>query len=228
MIDVICSGKEKYILLLTDDSLVYRYVPTLKPAIELLESHPSTLTFTLRLGHNTVLADYTHPERDVMDIDGLLQEHRCPDRGHRPKDVFTWNWKSTRHSHFSHAISLDGSIIRLEDLAMLTRDSEHTSYRQWECCVSDYVRRFDKNLHGCFEQSHVVTIPVNQVVDAGRLTDGIHYPRSPSELNEQYLHGSVIDYHSLLREAEYDVNTPLKEFPFTLRRSRWYDWWLGK
>ncbi len=224
------SCHTKYVLLLTDDSLVYRYIPTLNPAISLLEEHKNVLTFSLRLGFNTNVVDYTNYDRPESDVGDLLQPHKCLDKTKRwhAEGVYTWNWKSTRIPHFSHPISLDGTIIRLEDLKMLTADAEHNSYRQWECCISDYVRRFDKNLHGCFERSSVVTIPINQVVQAERLTDGIHFPRSTEELNREYLSGKTIDYHTLIREAEYYVDTPLKEFPFTLRQQRWYDWIIGR
>lgn len=231
MIDVmVCGAQTDYIMTLTDDSLVYKHVPTLKPAISLLAEHKNVLTFTLRLGFNTDVIDYTKGETHEYDLHSILTEHKCIDkskRGHA-EGVYSWNWKILRKSHFAHPISLDGTIMRMEDLRMLTLDAEHNSYRQWECCISDYVKRFDKNLHGCFEHSSLVTIPINQVVDAEKLTDGVHFPRSTSELNEQYLRGSVIDYHRLLRETEYDVDTPLKEFPLTQRYSRWYDWWLGK
>lgn len=223
----ICMSK--YILLLTDDSLVYRYIRTLKSPISLLDEHKNILTFSLRLGHNTNIVDYTNYNRPESDVDSLLQAHKCYDKDIRShaEGVYTWNWKTTRIAHFSHPISLDGTIIRTEDLKMLTRDAEHGSYRQWECCLSDYVRRFDKNLHGCFYDSHVVTIPVNQVVAADKLTDGVHFPRSPEELNKDFLAGKVIDIHTLMREAEYYVDTPLKEFPFVLRKQRWYDRFIG-
>jgi hypothetical protein len=228
-IDDILLFQSKYMLLMTDDTFVYRYIPSLKPAISLLDEHPTVLTFSLRLGHNTNVVDYTKPDREETDTSSLLELHKCiekKDNSHN--NVYTWNWKSTRFSHFSHPISLDGTIIRREDLKMLTRDAEHNNYRQWECCISDYVRRFDKNLHGCFEHSSVVTIPINQVVEADKLTDGVHFPQSTAELNKKYLHNEVVDYHALLRTTEYSVNTPLKEFQFTYRHARWYDWWLGK
>jgi hypothetical protein len=229
-IDDILSFESKYILLLTDDTFVYRNVLSLKPALEILDDHKNILTFSLRLGHNTNIIDYTKLDGEEQNVDNLLENHKCIDKTKKVDcdSLYTWNWKTTRIPHFSHPISLDGTIIRREDLKMLTADAEHNNYRQWECCISDYVRRFDKNLHACFYDSHVVTIPINQVVEADKLTDGVHFPLSTTEMNEKYLAGWVVDYHALLRTTEYGVNTPLKEFKFEYRKQRWYDWWLGK
>lgn len=230
-IDAFLNGcKTQYVMLITDDSFVYRYIPTFRPAISLLEEHKNVLTFSLRLGFNTTVVDYTRPDRDESDVDSLLTKHECinKDKRKHAEGVYTWNWKSTKIPHFSHPISLDGTIIRLDDLKMLTADAEHNNYRQWECCISDYVKRFDKNLHGCFEHSSVVTIPINQVVDADKLTDGVHFPLSTKSMNDKYLSGWNIDYWSLIRECEYYVDTPLKEFPLTYRRSRWYDKFIGR
>lgn len=229
-IDTIVNNTASYILLITDDSFVYEHVPSLRPAINILDDHDDILTFSLRLGQNTTVVDYTKLDRPESNVEDLLQPHKCVDKTKRNNTpgVFTWNWKATRIPHFSHPISLDGTIIGLDDLKMLTLDAEHNNYRQWECCISDYVRRFDKNFHACFERSSVVTIPINQVVQAERLTDGVFNGISTDTLNIKYINGQVIDYHRLLKETEYCVDTPLKEFQFWFRQSRWYDWILGK
>lgn len=229
-IDGICNVQTEYVLLMPDDSFIYRHIPTLWPAIDILNEHQNVLTFTLRLGFNTKYVDYVNLEKPASEIEGLLQPHKCIDKTKRnhAEGVYTWNWKTTRIHHFSHPISLDGTIIRMSDLKMLTLDAEHNNYRQWECCISEYVKRFDKNLHACFEHSSLVTIPINQVVDAGKLTDGVFHGISPEALNGNYLMDNVVDYHRLLRECEYDVDTPQKEFAFWFRRKRWYDKWLGK
>lgn len=210
-IDYICSlDPELNLLLLTDDSVFYQ--PCKLSLEDLKYFNDNYLTFSLRFGENTTIIDYLNPQ-------SREKWAYTTDKG-----LMDWSWKEHKSGHVSYPIGLDGSIIKIKNLKKLTREVERNNYRQWEGNISALAKRFEVPIRTlAYKRSCVVNNPVNQVVDAGVLKNGIKFNYPLKTLNDLYINdGIIIDVRRTLPRSD-TVNSVQMEFPFFFRKQMWYD-----
>lgn len=199
------QGQETFISFLTDDSVFYRTAHDYKFAIESsLHKASDIACFTLRMGLNTAEQIYWS-------------------RGNKAKLIYTqvnniikWRHMDYPITHnYGYPTSLDGHIFRAERMLELTREvGEFQNVNALEGCLC----RFKNELPPCmasFEQSVLVTVPINKVQTVVNNNAGMFYGISVEELNNRYLTGQVIDYHNI---DFSNITGTHQELRYTFRR----------
>ena len=186
--DIIQSETNDFICISTDDTLFYR-----RTTIDLKTVNDSmkddSLAFSLRLGRNTFVQDYStgHTQPFPNDIQKL------------DKDVIKWNWRNG-HAFFNYwyPIGMDGVIYRSDILRHLV-DWEFDSLRAWESRLCIDVHRELKYLPSMMcslQDSVAVNIPYNNIQDPP-IPIGARYPVTTQEFNKKFLAGEVLDFSNM-------------------------------
>ena len=198
----------KYVLFLTDDSLVYRPVEFTEEDVDEIYTD-EVLNLSLRLGLNTIHVDYN----DKSKIE-------YPENYYKDDQFIKWDWTKQKGGHLSHPFNPDGTIFRRDLILDIVNTVGFNTVRAFESNIGDFIRRDVKRPYLAAPiRSNVVCIPVNMTNDAGHyLPNGTQYPHSLKELNDQYLIGKYIDVErmnfkvtSVLQEIEYEFTNSEEE-----------------
>lgn len=162
----------------TDDDVFYRWVGRvpLKDAFE----DERILAFSLRLGRNT---SYCYP----------LAQTQPPPRVHERRDFLTWFWQDAAFD-FSYPLSLDGHVLRAEDVRTLVNGHDFQNPNQLEDVLARQASRMSHRPKlAAFANSCLVGVPANLVNVTHRNRFAGLEIATARALNERYLAGERID-----------------------------------
>jgi hypothetical protein len=174
-------GALGFVMCLCDDDVVYQSVATLgRDPVEVLETRPDVLCFSLRLGLNTQVC---YP---------LARRHADLALAPLGKGTQTWDWTQATEGDFSYPASLDGNIFRTGDLLQALQGETWHNPNSLEDALVRGLRTL--NPRRPFMASHfmssLVGIPLNrttQTHQTNRVADIAG--ASLEEMNERYLGG---------------------------------------
>lgn len=197
----------KYILIITDDSIIYKRATFNISDIDKVFTD-DVLNLSLRMGLNTYVADCNKP--DILSKIPKLERIEC-------SHFIKWNWKNiygnSEYAHFNFPFYMDGMTIRRGDLITFMKNSGGHSMRSIEAYVSTYI---STNSHRHYMvspfNSILVSSPNNMVADDGYLPNGLQYPYTIEELNEKYLKDTRIYI-----DSNVNIKCVLQELPFIFK-----------
>lgn len=188
----VAAHDSKILTIYTDDTVFFRNFKADAEDVVACFDSPEVLSFSFRLGNNTVVQDYATGRRQRHPIDVTY--------GHvGPEDVCIWNWKGQPpFDNYGYPFAMDGCAYRALDLIQVTQPLQFSSFRAWEGTLSNVPHRQSVQqsimvspVHSC-----VVNIPANSIQDPPLH----HSPKisiSAEELNERYLANEVIDLDAM-------------------------------
>lgn len=195
--DLISLMGGEYTCFMVDDLIAYR---KLKGMIyvtgESLMTKKSNGFFSLRLGMNIRRCE----QRDFTESN----KYEC---------CFTYDWTTQPKSgwaYWGYPFSLDGHIFRTDYILPMIKDREYTNPNKLEIAFNRYKDAAPKYM-SCFNESVVVSIPINRVSDTASASYGEKYPHTAKELNERFLNGErmswkLMDFSNIkLPHQEVDI-----------------------
>ena len=160
--DVIRAMGGEYTWFMVDDLIAYRKIK------ELPIFNKNGLCFSLRIGYNHV--------NNVLGFSSDYSESQ-------------WYYDWTEEKKYpSYPFSMDGHIFRTDYILPMVKDREYTNPNKLEIAFNRYKDTAPKYM-SCFNESVVVSIPINRVIDTASASYGEKYPHRAKELNERFLNG---------------------------------------
>lgn len=171
---------------LTDDSLFYGPVGTLP--VTVMED-PFVLTFSLRLGTNTVQCYPYGGEAQRLPL-------FISDEG-----FLDWEWATGCDGDFAYPFSLDAHVLRVSDVLRAIQGHSFHNPNTLEDVLARAAASFanERPLMASYPTSRLVGTPVNRV--ASTHTSNLYgqkHPLGVDELNARYLAGERIDLDALV------------------------------
>lgn len=175
--------KYNYTLCFVDDDVVIRAVKATK-GINLLDSDPAILAFSLRMGKHIdycYAKDQSQPLPDFVDTHGLLK----------------WNWTVQRHDiDWGYPISVAGNIYRAGWFHLLLQTNQFDSPNMIEGMMSAN-RPFDQPSNICYPNQRVYNVANNLVQTVCKNRFSIDHFYDTKYLNDLYLDGYIISTETL-------------------------------
>jgi hypothetical protein len=188
------------LLFLVDDNIFVRHF-SLRSIVEALEQQPSSIGFSLRVGHNTTRCYSMNCDQPLPDFQPVASGLR-----------FRWVGQT---GDFGYPIEVSSSVYRLADLIGLLRTLPYTNPNRLEQVLSSSSSLFALSKPDllCFDQSVAFCAPINKVqtILDNRAGDLTAY--SAEELNRRFLDGMRVDVPALdgfvPMAAHQEINLPL-------------------
>lgn len=195
----IIDDEIKYITFLVDDAVFFEKITT--PKETLLNWSDDFVCLSLRLGLNCV---YSHP----ANINYTIKDYNIFDNG-----LISFNHLE-QNGDFNYPLSTDGHIYMTNTLKNLLVSIDFTNPNTLEANLQMFKSSIP-NLMLCFEQSKLISVPVNLVNTTFNNRNGLLYPISNKELNDKFLHNEIIDLESL---DFSNINGPHKEIEYKFKK----------
>lgn len=179
------SVRQPYVLFLVDDNLFIRDF-SLNDVTRELESSPSALGFSLRVGKNTT---YCYSNRC---------DQRLPAFREKSGGVLQFRWPGEQ-GDFNYPLEVSSSVYRTTDIIGLLRNLPYSNPNRLEQGLSVSSKLFSGRRPDllCFEKSVAFCAPVNKVQSVLDNRAGSAEEYSSSALNEMFLAGRRIDVERL-------------------------------
>lgn len=156
--------------------------------------------FSFRLGLNIA---YSYP----LDIPERLEDATVT--GSR----VSWDWRGQGPGSFSYPLSLNGHVLRADEIRSLIEDADFSNPSELESAL--HARRgAARPRMASFPTSRVVSIPANVVADTFPNRHGALH--SADELNRRFLAGERIAVERMAFDA---VTSCHEEIPFSFGRA---------
>lgn len=187
---------------MVDDAVVFkqimaRKIDIIKPVVN------KFVIFSLRLGENCV---YSHP----ANLSYTLGEHEVDG------EYITFDYTKQQVGDFRYPLSTDGHIFNTRLIKDLLIEIDFYNPNTLEAGLQRFVTTNSiPNIVKCFNESKLVSIPVNLVNDTFNNRNGLEFGISEKELNDKYLGGEIIDLKSLDFNG---VNGPHKEIKYNFKQ----------
>lgn len=194
----IYGSDDEVIGFFTDDCVVYRQVDISAGDIaRVLREDKSLLSFSLRLGENTIVQDY---------LTGMLQPAlQAGETG----GVLTWNWRRyPTGCNYSYFFSWDSHFYRKDDLIKWVdgRRYENPRALEHQLTTDILLRHSLRPKMAAMPQSSVFVNTINAVQGDMAVPAGVFHNYSAEYLNEKFLDGYVIDLESLYNLQIYSCH----------------------
>jgi hypothetical protein len=205
MMDAMTLPKTPLFGFLTDDSIFYRQIDTNESPESFIDFFDKWEPnhFTFRCGRNTQVVDYANPDyKEIVDAKGYYATY------------LRWKWKEHKN-HYGFPCSIDSSIWDREYIQNVVEKAcshgEDFNFRHFECKVHEWMlQNSTKPYAMSFENSVLVNIPCNQVVENFYLKNGVQHCYAVDELNTRYLNGEKIDIAAI---RKHEIVSVQQEFP---------------
>jgi hypothetical protein len=193
--DFIQSCNENYTLtcLGTDDCVFYRKCQIQPSQIEnLFNNDKRLLTFSFRLGENTIVQNYVTGQRQPP-LSRYNPQKYSTSFG---ENILIWNYNLCNSQlNYGYPYSYDFHCYKTSVLVDIIRRFETLpDLRSWEGCLCNPDNRTRMGINplinrmASFEHSYVVNVPINSVQDV-KIPLGAKHQLSPEELNQRFLDG---------------------------------------
>ncbi len=188
---------------LVDDAVFYGEVTNTKEEI-CNEITDDVVCFSLRLGKNCC---YSHP----ANLHYTLGPHQ--DFGNMMK----FNFREQQAGDFSYPLSVDGHIFKTTFLKTLCLGVNYSNPNSLESALQSFywTKLLPENIVS-FNESKLVSIPVNLVNTTFNNRHGLEFFISEEELNERFMTGYLIDLDQLNFS---NINGPHKEIKYEFKKS---------
>lgn len=174
--DVIGAMEGDYTCFMVDDLIAYRKLKNVENVTGIgLMTQQSNGFFSLRLGRNIKWCE----QKDFAESN----EYEC---------CFEFEWNE-QTKYWAYPFSMDGHIFRTDYILPMIKDREYTNPNKLEIAFNRYKDTAPKYM-SCFNESVVVSIPVNRVSDTASASYGEKYPHTAKELNDRFLKGERLDW----------------------------------
>ena len=143
----------------------------------------NTICFSLRLGLNCV---YSHPANIYYKI-GSYENNN---------DYVTFDYTQQENGDFKYPLSTDGHIFNSKLIKQLLSEINFCNPNTLESNLQSFLftNKIPK-LVKCFNQSKLVSVPVNLVNKTHSNRNGLEFSISELELNNRNLNGDFIDFN---------------------------------
>ncbi len=190
----------EFMTFLVDDAVIFKPINESKEVI-LSSINDSVCCFSLRLGINCV---YSHPANLHYKI------------GHHgiSNELITFDHRSQPAGDFSYPLSTDGHIYKTELLKEWLIEIPFNNPNTLEANLQHLLHKTPP-LMISFEESRLVSIPINLVNDTFKNRHGLEYYMSEKELNDRYLNGEIIDLNAM---DFTNINGPHKEIKYEFKQ----------
>lgn len=189
--------------LMTDDTIVHS--PIIKEDEQVISgimNCDDLFTFSLRLGHNTVVQRYwdNYYQQPLVNYEDL-------------GTCLVWNFNDYgMATNNGYPFSCDGSVYWCDDILELM-DFQFKNLRDLEGRLSLHRHEFTKNKIAAFPYSKCVNSSNNAVTD-NAVPAGLINPISTAKMNAEYLAGKIL---VIPPDSIKDVRSCHLEIPFTFR-----------
>jgi hypothetical protein len=187
---------------LVDDAVFYR--PIMETKNEICDKITNDVVcFSLRLGKN---CNYSHP----ANLHYNLGEHQ------ELGEMIKFPFKKQQAGDFSYPLSVDGHIFKTTFIKMLASGVTYYNPNTLESTLQSFMwtMLMPENLV-CFNESKLVSIPVNLVNTTFRNRHGLEFFISESDLNQKFIDGYVIDIDAM---DFNNINGPHKEIKYEFKK----------
>jgi len=187
---------------LVDDAVMYKEITESKDSIlSTINNELDSVCFSLRLGNNCT---YSHP----TNLYYALSDHEING------SILSFNY-SDQQGDFGYPLSTDGHIFKTNLIYGLLIDIPFKNPNTLEANLQRYVNSkvlpFDMY---CFEESKVVSIPVNLVNDTFQNRHALMYHFAEKDLNDRYLKNEIIDLEAM---DFTNIDGPHKEIEYKFK-----------
>jgi hypothetical protein len=188
---------------LVDDAVFYKAVDSSKEEI-CNQITNDVVCFSLRLGKN---CNYSHP----ANLHYTLGEHKSF------ANMIKFEFNRQEAGDFKYPLSVDGHIFNTPFITMLISKINFNNPNTLEASLQSYmVTNFlPKNLVS-FNESKLVSIPVNLVNTTFKNRHGLEFFMSEEELNDKFICGYTIDFDVMNFN---NINGPHKEIKYEFKKS---------
>ncbi len=124
---------------------------------------------------------------------------------------FQWE-KQTKY--WTYPFSLDGHIFRTDFIKPIIEKINFTNPNKLESHLQKYKKQAPKYM-SCFNQSVVVSNPINRVSDTATASYGEKYPHTAKELNDRFLNGERMDWENMCFD---NINMPHQEIELKFKK----------
>lgn len=185
-----------------DDAVIYKNINGKKNTILNCFTN-NTVCFSLRLGLN---CNYSHP----ANLNYKIKDYVIND------GIVTVDYYLQEIGDFKYPLSTDGHIYKTNFIKGLLQAIPFNNPNTLEANLQTFVIRnvIPRFIH-FFEDSKLVSIPVNLVNTTFNNRNGLFYNISAEKLNEKYLNGNIIDFDLLNFD---NINGPHKELNYEFKR----------
>ncbi len=182
------AGPIPYGLFLVDDNLFVRRF-NLEPVLLSLQSDPSALGFSLRLGSNTT---FCYPQNRTQSLPPL-------EAFHSDGEIFRFNW-TRADGDFGYPLEVSSSIYRLAELLPVLDRLQFTNPNRMESYLSHKAPLFSTSRPWllCFGQSVTFCDPINKIHTDYANRAGSDPTYTADHLAELYEQGYRIDVNAYL------------------------------
>lgn len=186
----------KYTCFMVDDLIAYRKLKNQQDITgDTLLTVESNGIFSLRLGGNI---------------------RHCPEEtfveSNDNEVGFTFDWSQYK-KYWGYPFSVDGHVFRTDYIKPIIQRIKFNSPNKLEAHLQGYVPQAPKQM-SCFNQSVVVSIPVNRVSNTATASYGEFFPHTAKELNDKFLAGERMDWEAMNFS---DIKSPHQEVEFKFK-----------
>lgn len=177
--------RHSHVLFLVDDN-IFVHDFSMYDIVAVMETHPTALGFSLRLGENTT---YCY---------ALDKPQQPPAFQHVMKDIYIYSWPAA-DADFAYPIELSSSAYRVSEMLSLFASVPFRNPNTLESAIAGRARRFaSSHLHLlCFKRSAAFCVPINRVQDVMQNRAGQDAQLSSEKLAELFASGKRIDVQRL-------------------------------
>lgn len=177
-------GESEYTCFMVDDLIVYRKLQWKKEdASQFIVSE----IFSFRLGNNIRHSLFELQPNDV-------------------ETIHTFDW-TKQSKYWGYPLSVDGHVFKTEYIKSIVKGINFDNPNKLEAHFQSFIPQAPKYM-SCFNQSVVVSLPINRVSNTATAVYGEFHPHTAKELNDRFLAGERMDWQAMNFE---DIKSPHQE-----------------
>lgn len=170
-------GDTKYTCFMVDDLIAYTEIEK-EPIKEMKMLMETGNIFSLRIGKN---------------IGKYQQGEFMQDNHYEHSFIFDW---TQQKKYWGYPFSVDGHVFRTDFIKTIIQNGEFHNPNKLEIILQRGKDIAPKYM-SCFNQSVVVSIPINRVSITASASFGERYPHTAKELNDKFLAGERMDWQAM-------------------------------
>ena len=163
-------SETEYTCFMVDDLIVYRKLNIDKEQFVISE------IFSLRLGNNIRHSLFELLPNDV-------------------ENIHTFDWTVLK-KYWGYPFSVDGHICKTEYIKSIIKGINFDNPNKLEAHLQSHLPQAPKYM-SCFNQSVVVSIPINRVSNSASASFGERFPHTAKELNDKFLAGERMNWQDM-------------------------------
>jgi len=131
----------------------------------------------------------------INDRDIIFSLRLGLDQRNAPRTIIQFDW-SKEKGNFNYPLSVDGHIFRTSYINNLIKKFDFRNANKLEAGLQKF-KEDAPPLMACFNESMIVSIPVNKVSDTSSCSAGDKHSYPVEYLNKLFLEGKRLDYDSM-------------------------------